>query len=524
MFRDTDIVGLEENEAIEDFSDDDFDEIGMLEADRIDLEKFEFNTVDVLQEMERTREKVLHYGEQYDVLPHVRCHQCGKVIGDLWEPYLEYSREKYYTPQSVIELLPLSEDERSTLMNAMGTPEFQILLSEYEVKSDYDILRQQRKYNNEQIFNKLGGLLLVPEEEKGKLEDALSDPARFQQLLKDYSLQEEYDEIVRLKTVNDLYNKPLLDEASLNALEAKIGKTREFKKLLKGYGLENEIKITRSVENSLALRILLNKLDFQTQYVNNEIDQEEYDAELRDLQNEILQRPGKIEAILRKYSAKREFDLAIQKYIVSEIKKVKVLTQIQQRNLTSLKNKPVQFQEALERYGRTKFFEDTIESKDYKANGEILDRLGGKLLRPCCRMNLLSPIHVPIKQEAFKEDSKMVQITNVLMNSQTTPVHVVIDESPEEGLMKPDPITYGDATPIIPGPGSSEIDQFQDDIIGSCRNIKRTPVSISDLNIDDELSDEEIEEIGEAASGLEEQVNVGAGRTVARKSRRYRAR
>jgi len=109
-----------------------------------------------LQEIETTRANLL-YGEQFDLLPHIRCHQCGKIIGHLWEPYLRYAREKYYTPEEIIALLGLAEDEKDLLIEAYKTDQmaFQELLGKLGVKRDYNELSQKGKYLNRDIFEKL---------------------------------------------------------------------------------------------------------------------------------------------------------------------------------------------------------------------------------------------------------------------------------------------------------------------------------------------------------------------------------
>jgi len=526
MFRDVDIVG-EEEEGAEMFPEDDespdteeYDvDYELLEVETRDLESLEFKTVNVLQEMEQTRERLLHYGEQYDVLPHMRCYQCGKVIGDLWEPYLEYSREKYYTPESIIELLPLNEDEKGYLISAIGEPDFQMLLVEYKVKSDYDILRQQRKYTNEQIFNKLGGRLLLPEDESEKLYDALINPEKFRTLLRNYNLEGEYDEIVRIRVVNDLYDKPLLPESTIEELTKNVSKPRKFRTLLRKYEMQNAVPVTFSIENRILVGILFNKLNYRRQLEEGQINEEEHGELVDALEDEIFRRSEKeLTKILNKYKIKKEFTTNLNQYIVDEIKKIKILNQVQQRNLLALKGKPEKFQSALEKYDRSKIFRDVIAEKGYEANPEILERLGGKLLRPCCRMNLLSPIHVPIQQEAFKEVSKTVQISNVLMNSQTTAVSVSIDEDPEEGPSRP-PERFGESIPFIPGMEEPPLE------LGRCEMPKKKAIiPITELKIVDTLPEDGIEDIGEVSSGIEEQIHVGAGRTVTRKSRKYRAR
>ena len=139
-------------------------------------------------------------------------------------------------------------------------------------------------------------------------------------------------------------------------------------------------------------------------------------------------------------------------------------------------------------------------------------------MRPCCRMNLLSPIHVPIQQEAFEEVAKTVQISNPLMDSQMTPVSVSIPEIPEEGPEIPKPDFYDGSTPLI--------QTFPEPLVpGECELPKKKEVwSLAKLDIPTELPDVDIEEVGAAEEGREERVHVGAGRIVTRKGRRYRAR
>lgn len=517
----------EETETLSDTEGEEDIDYNLLEVETHDLKSLEFDTVNVLQEMEQTRERLLHYGEQYDVLPHMRCYQCGKVIGDLWEPYLDYSREKYYKPENIIELLPLNDYEKDHLISIIDKPDFEFFLVEYGVKSDYYILKNQRKYTNEQIFNKLGGKLLLTEDESEKLYDALTEPEKFRTLLREYNIEGEYDEIVRIRLVNELYDKPLLSENETKELEKNVSKPLTFRKLLKKYHVKDAFQVTFSVENSILLSILFNKLDYRQQLEDEKIKQEEYEKLVDNLQDEIFKRSKDDLSILNKYKIKKEFNNNLNQYVLDEIKKLRILNQIQQRNLLTLKGKPEKFQSVLEKYKRSEIFNRVKAERGYEANPKILERLGGKLLRPCCRMNLLSPIHVPIQQEAFKEVSKTVQISNVLMNSQTTRVSVSINEDPDEGpsLLE----KSGEAIPFIPGVeepllelGSCEMGSKKKSII-TMTELKILDLDYLDLDLDT-LPEDGIEDIGEASSGIEEQIHVGAGRTVTRKSRKYRAR
>lgn len=576
MRRDTDIVGAEEDETElypeDEVQDEDYD-VGMWDVENRDLETLEYNTVNVLEEMKQDRAKLLHYGEQYDILPHMRCYQCGKVIGDLWEPYLEYSRERYYKPGNIVDLLPLNEDEKTDLRSAIGTPDFLVLLNEFDVKSDYDILKEQRKYTNEQIFNKLGGRLLLPEDEREELVEALPNPKKFRKLLKDHGLESEYNEAIRIKVVNDLYGKPLLPPEVIDELSQSTDKIRKFQSLLRRYDLKDQVTLTLNVANRVIGNMFEEGSITEEHYfeLTDIILGKEETKEASSLQPVKYQRvivgpsgvlgkmrPGftagtdhkivfkDLSKLLTKFKKKKIYDTKLNEYIVEELGKIKILNQIQQRNLLALKNKPEQFQSALEKYGITKIFENAIKEKGYNASLLILERLGGKLLRPCCRMNLLSPIHVPIKQEAFEEVAKTIQNSNVLMDSQAIPISVIPDLSnisdisdisdisyipdiPEEGHAIPDPDTreiagfetYGTPTPLltpIPEPLA----------FGEC-NIpkKKTAVPLTQLGkIEDPEPDfdDDIEDVGESEMGREDQVHVGAGRVVQRKSRRYRAR
>jgi len=116
----------------------------------------ESTTESSIQEIETTRDNLL-YGEQFDLLPHIRCYQCGKIIGHLWETYLRYAREKYYDPEEIIDLLGLTEEEKSLLIEAYETDQiaFQELLVKLGVKNDYNELSQKGKYLNRDIFEKL---------------------------------------------------------------------------------------------------------------------------------------------------------------------------------------------------------------------------------------------------------------------------------------------------------------------------------------------------------------------------------
>ncbi len=119
--------------------------------------RLEATTNDELQDMELTRANLLFHGEQYDVLPYLRCFNCAKIIGDKWEPFLEYTKEKRWNPEQIIEALPLvDEDQRIDLLDALDDPmQFQELLVEYDVEQDYEELSVKRKYTNQQIFEEL---------------------------------------------------------------------------------------------------------------------------------------------------------------------------------------------------------------------------------------------------------------------------------------------------------------------------------------------------------------------------------
>ena len=119
--------------------------------------RLEATTHDELQDMEQTRANLLFHGEQYDVLPYLRCFNCAKIIGDKWEPFLEYVKEKRWKPKQIVKALPLvDEDQRSALLSALNDPmEFQDLLAEYDAEQNYEELRAQRKYTNKQIFDEL---------------------------------------------------------------------------------------------------------------------------------------------------------------------------------------------------------------------------------------------------------------------------------------------------------------------------------------------------------------------------------
>lgn len=116
----------------------------------------EAETESDLQRIESTRANLL-YGEQFDLLPHIRCHQCGKIIGHLWKPYLRYTHEKFYKVENIIGLLDLEEDEKEFLIEASKTDpvQFQDILVELDVKNDFDILSKKGKYLNREIFEKL---------------------------------------------------------------------------------------------------------------------------------------------------------------------------------------------------------------------------------------------------------------------------------------------------------------------------------------------------------------------------------
>jgi len=128
-----------------------------LGGDVMNVQRLEAITHDELQDMEQTRANLVYYGEQFDILPHMRCFECGKVIGNKWEPYLAFAKEKYYKPEEVIELLvQLNEEQQAELLGAINDPIFfNDLLVEYDVKSDYDTLISQRKYTNKEIFDKM---------------------------------------------------------------------------------------------------------------------------------------------------------------------------------------------------------------------------------------------------------------------------------------------------------------------------------------------------------------------------------
>lgn len=123
----------------------------------VERKQHEASTTEQLQDMEQTRINLLYYGEQFDVLPHMRCFNCEKIIGHLWEPYIEYTKEKAYSPEEVIDLLDtLSEEEKQDLKSSVNDPIFfEDLLLDYDVKEDYDALLETRKYTNKEIFDNL---------------------------------------------------------------------------------------------------------------------------------------------------------------------------------------------------------------------------------------------------------------------------------------------------------------------------------------------------------------------------------
>jgi len=123
----------------------------------VERKQHEASTTEQLQDMEQNRINLLYYGEQFDVLPNMRCFNCEKIIGHLWEPYIEYTKEKAYSPEEVIDLLDsLIEEEKEELKSYANDPIiFEDLLVDYDVKEDYDTLLETRKYTNKEIFDKL---------------------------------------------------------------------------------------------------------------------------------------------------------------------------------------------------------------------------------------------------------------------------------------------------------------------------------------------------------------------------------
>lgn len=120
-------------------------------------QRLEYEAAEDLEMFDKENIHRLHYGEQYGILPHIVCHQCGKVIGDKWLPYLEKINEKRYKPEEVIKLLYLTEDQESELLMLLeeDRPTFYEMLKRYNVKSDFDRLYQTAKYTIPQIYKDL---------------------------------------------------------------------------------------------------------------------------------------------------------------------------------------------------------------------------------------------------------------------------------------------------------------------------------------------------------------------------------
>lgn len=532
MLRDKDFLEPEDDFQ-DDFRDEEYDST-MWDVENRDLEKFEYNTVNVLEEMKKDRAKLLHYGEQYDTLPHIRCYQCGKIIGDLWEPYLEYSNEKYFNPEDIIDLLPLEDEDKKDLFLTLGTPDFFVLLNEFNVKSDYDILKEQRKYTNEQIFNKLGGDLLLPKDEMNELIEALSDIRRFRELLLYHNLDGEYNEIMRVKVINDLYNKPLLSPELIEELFQNIDKPRKFQSLLQKNFVKDKIDINLNVANRVLgdmfeqgyiteeeydelTDIIFGKLETEVSSIKPDKDKlvsvsTKKRNNKKEEKSDILRNLSKILTKMRKHKI---YDAKVNEYITRKLSEITILNQIQQRNLMSFKNKPDKFQETLDKYGISQIFHNTIKEQGYESSFKILEKLGGKLLRPCCRMNLLSPIHIPIQQEAFEEAVKTIQIPNILADFQSTPVPVSIPEVTED-VQEISEYEFDTIPTPLMVPSRDTLD------IGEIVIPNKVAIPLTQLKkIEDSELDDDIEDIGETGSGRTDQVYVGADRTVTRKSREY---
>lgn len=148
----------EEESEEEEESEDEYDDGGEYDSELWHRRRIEITTNEELQDMEQTRANLLQFGEQYDVLPYLRCFNCAKIIGNLWEPFLTYTREKAYTSEDVIEALEASgvivEDQKTELLAALDDPIlFEQLLEDYDIKEDYDILISRPKYTNKEIFD-----------------------------------------------------------------------------------------------------------------------------------------------------------------------------------------------------------------------------------------------------------------------------------------------------------------------------------------------------------------------------------
>jgi DNA-directed RNA polymerase subunit N (RpoN/RPB10) len=117
--------------------------------------KLEAETYNQLQELEKARVNTLILGQHYEVIPHIRCHQCGKVIGNLWEKFIDYTRVKRFTPEEIIEQIS-DGDIQKELLNALeNPPDFLELLDKYELLKDFNTLYSKGKYTYGQIFKKL---------------------------------------------------------------------------------------------------------------------------------------------------------------------------------------------------------------------------------------------------------------------------------------------------------------------------------------------------------------------------------
>lgn len=121
-------------------------------------QRLQEETLENVQAFEMERVKSLYYGKQFELLPHIRCYQCGKFIGDQWLPYLQSLKEKMYKPSEVLDLLPITDDEKSALLEELFDNDgirFHQMLNEIGVKRDFDVLYKTKKYTTPQIFDRL---------------------------------------------------------------------------------------------------------------------------------------------------------------------------------------------------------------------------------------------------------------------------------------------------------------------------------------------------------------------------------
>jgi DNA-directed RNA polymerase subunit N (RpoN/RPB10) len=208
-------------------------------------------------------------------------------------------------------------------------------------------------------------------------------------------------------------------------------------------------------------------------------------------------------------------------------------------------NDGLRFQQMLVNLGVKRDFDVLFKTKKYTVP-QIYEKLG--LRNACCRMNFLSPIHVPLQRDAFEEPSKSKQLLDSLSTMDTQSLHLM---SPDDmSVSGSKSTTLSDITissgsqplPLIPvmQDKSSTFDIDLLDIndknkdplnIGSCKvgDITQESSFKASVVIPDELpdlldADETIDAVGQAVQKRRLKIDVGEGYFVRQEPRKYRAR